>query len=356
MQRTLPRLLETSAERFPDNVLLLEKRAERYEGTTYREARERVHRFGAGLMDLGLQKGDRVALLSEGRNDWVVAELGILCCGAVNVPISVKIDEASALKFRLLHSGCRMAVVSRGQVEKIRAVRNDLPDLQLTIVLDPLEPLEPDEVWAGDVAARGERLLAGSRAAFDARWQGIAEPDPANICYTSGTTADPKGIVLTHRNYTANIEQGVATIHPQPDWVLLNVLPWDHAFGHTCGIYMMMMSGAALASVQAGRSAMEAATSRRTVGGVSILRRPLWCRSKTIQCWRLPISASPSRRRRCRSRWVAAARTFSRADRTAGSRMPHTPESVGPSSSRSLSSSARDATATSSSSSARAMP
>ncbi len=256
--RTLPRLLETSAGRFPDNVFLLEKRTDRYEGTTYREVRDRVHRFAAGLMDLGLAKGDRVGLISEGRSDWVVAELGILCCGAVDVPISVKIDEPSALKFRLLHSGCRMVVVSRSQVEKIRAIRNDLPDLQLTIVLDRLESFEAGEAWAGDIVARGERRLEAGRAEFETRWQAIAEADPANICYTSGTTADPKGIVLTHRNYTANIEQGVATIRPQPDWVLLNVLPWDHAFGHTCGIYMMMMSGAALASVQAGRSAMEA--------------------------------------------------------------------------------------------------
>ncbi len=256
--RTLPRLLETSAERFPDHVLLLEKRTDRYEGTTYRRVRDRVHRFAAGLMDLGLASGDRVGLISEGRNDWVVAELGILYCGAVDVPISVKIDEASALKFRLLHSACRMVVVSRGQVEKIRAIKNDLPDLQLTIVLDPVDSLEADEVFAGDLVARGERVLETRPGELDARWQAIAESDPANICYTSGTTADPKGIVLTHRNYTANIEQGVATIRPKPDWVLLNVLPWDHAFGHTCGIYMMMMSGAALASVQAGRSAMEA--------------------------------------------------------------------------------------------------
>jgi long-chain acyl-CoA synthetase len=256
--RTLPRLLETSAERFPDNILLLEKRADRYEGSTYREVRDRVHRFGAGLMDAGLAKGERVGLISEGRNDWVIAELGILCCGAVDVPISVKIDEPSALKFRLLHSACRMVVVSRSQVEKIRAIKHDLPDLRLTIVLDPLESFEPDETFAGDIAVRGERRLETRRSEFDARWQAIAESDAANICYTSGTTADPKGIVLTHRNYTANIEQGVATIRPQPDWVLLNVLPWDHAFGHTCGIYMMMMSGAALASVQAGRTAMEA--------------------------------------------------------------------------------------------------
>jgi long-chain acyl-CoA synthetase len=255
--RTLPRLFETSADRFAGHVMMLEKRGDRYEATSYAGMRALVHRFAAGLLSLGLEKGDRVALISEGRNDWVVAELGIVYCGAVNVPISVKVDELADLKFRLLHSGCRMAIVSRGQVGKIRAIKNDLPELALTIVLDVLESFDADELAAAEVSRKGEEFLVGGRAALEARWQAIAEHDHANICYTSGTTADPKGIILTHRNYTANVEQGVAMIRPGSDWVLLNVLPWDHAFGHTCGIYMMMASGAALASVQTGRSQME---------------------------------------------------------------------------------------------------
>ncbi|MGD0781414.1 MAG: AMP-binding protein [Candidatus Aminicenantales bacterium] len=255
--RILPRLFERSADRFADNVQMLEKRGDRYEGTTYAEMRVLVHRFAAGLMSLGLEKGDRVALLSEGRNDWVIAELGILFCGAVDVPISVKIDELSDLKFRLLHSGCKMAVVSQSQIGKIRPIKNDLPELKLTVVLDPLRAFETDEMSAATVSKKGEDFLLRGRPAFEARWQSIGEDDYANICYTSGTTADPKGIILTHRNYTANIEQGVAMINPTADWVLLNVLPWDHAFGHTCGIYMMMTRGAATASVQAGRTQME---------------------------------------------------------------------------------------------------
>ena len=255
--RTLPRLFETSADKFAASVQMLEKRGDRYEGTTYAEMRVLVHRFAAGLLSLGLEKGDRVALLSEGRNDWVIAELGILYCGAVDVPISVKIDELSDLKFRLLHSGCKMAIVSQSQVGKIRPIKNDLPELKLTIVLDTLKAFETDELSAATVSKKGEEFLLHSRPAFEARWQSVTEADPANICYTSGTTADPKGIILTHRNYTANIEQGVAMINPACDWVLLNVLPWDHAFGHTCGIYMMMTCGAATASVQAGKSQME---------------------------------------------------------------------------------------------------
>ena len=255
--RTLPRLFESSADRFADRPMLLEKRGDRYEATSYAAMRDLVHRFAAGLLSLGLAKGDRVALISEGRNDWVMAELGILYCGAIDVPVSVKIDELGDLAFRLRHAGCRMAIVSRGQVEKIRAIRRELPDLQLTIVLDPLEPDHAGEIQAGDVSARGAAYQAEHRAAFDARWQGVADDDPANICYTSGTTADPKGIVLTHRNCTANVEQGCAIVRPEPGWVLLNILPWDHAFGHTCGIYMMMSAGATLASIQPGRTPME---------------------------------------------------------------------------------------------------
>ena len=122
-ERTLPRLFEDSVAKYPDNILMWEKPADAYIGTSYREMRERVRAFAAGLMSLGLGKGDRVALISEGRNDWVMSELGILYAGAVDVPISVKIEELSDLKFRLAHSGCRMAVVSASQIGKVRRVK-----------------------------------------------------------------------------------------------------------------------------------------------------------------------------------------------------------------------------------------
>ena len=111
-ERTLPDLFEESVTAYPDNVLIWEKTGARYEPTTFAEMRELVRRFAAGLLSLGLGKGDRVALISEGRKDWIVSELGILFTGAVNVPISVKIEELDDLKFRLAHSGCRMAIVS----------------------------------------------------------------------------------------------------------------------------------------------------------------------------------------------------------------------------------------------------
>jgi long-chain acyl-CoA synthetase len=87
VQRTIPQLFEESVARFPDNVMMWEKKEGAYKGSTYRELRQRVYEAAAGLIDLGVQKGDRLALISEGRNDWVVMELAMLYAGAVNVPL-----------------------------------------------------------------------------------------------------------------------------------------------------------------------------------------------------------------------------------------------------------------------------
>jgi len=251
--RTLIELLENSVERFGDDVYLMEKVGDRYEGTTYRETREQIHLFSAGLQALGIQKGDRVSLIAEGRNLWVIAEMGILCAGATNVPISVKINEPTELKFRMAHAGCRMAIVSAGQAHKVEAIKKDLPDLETIILLDGGEEA-PDEIGVERLMALGSEYLEANSDAFEARWRGVGEDDPATICYTSGTTADPKGIILTHGNYIANVEQGAGMVDIPSYWRCLIILPWDHSFGHTVGIYILMRSGAKLAAVQAGES------------------------------------------------------------------------------------------------------
>jgi long-chain acyl-CoA synthetase len=255
--RTLIDLMETTAERYADEVYLLEKPDHQYEETTYSETRDQVHRFAAGLLALGIKKGDRISLISEGRNLWVIAELGIFYTGAINVPISVKINEPTELKFRLAHSGCRMVVVSGNQAAKVEAIKKDLPDLETIILLDG-EAGDEEEMEVDRLLALGDEWLAKNREEFEAVWRGVGEDDPATISYTSGTTADPKGIILTHRNYTCNVEQGARMVPEiQPYWRSLIILPWDHSFGHTVGIYIMMYYGAKLAAVQPGKSAMD---------------------------------------------------------------------------------------------------
>ncbi len=256
-QRTLPNLFEESVRRYADRVLMWENNGEKYVGTTYKQMQAIVYKFAAGLMKYGIRKGDRVALISEGRNYWVAAELGILFTGAVNVPISTKVEELTDLKFRLAHSGCRLAIVSKNQAVKVSQVKNDLPDLEKIILLDKPESLDEDEIFVDDLLKMGDEYLRNSSAEFEKTWQNLSENDYANICYTSGTTADPKGIILTHRNYTANVEQSSALL-PIPEWyVSLLILPWDHAFAHTAGIYTLMKNGAGMASVQQGKTPLE---------------------------------------------------------------------------------------------------
>lgn len=120
--RTLPALFEASVERFAPSVLVREKCEGTWQDTTFADMRTLVHRCAAGLIDLGLAKGDRVALISEGRREWPVAELGILYAGAINVPISVRLEELPELRFRLSHAGCRMLVASGTQARKVLTV------------------------------------------------------------------------------------------------------------------------------------------------------------------------------------------------------------------------------------------
>ncbi|MBN2613434.1 MAG: AMP-binding protein [Bacteroidales bacterium] len=254
---TLIDLFESCVAKYSNNVFLLEKRNNKYMGTTYKEVKELVYKFGAGLMSMGIEKGDRIAILSEGRNDWVISELGILYTGAVNIPLSVKLAEPAEIKFRLNHSGAKIAIVSKNQLKKIRPVKNDLPSLEKIIILDSVDQPENNEILFSDVMAEGAKYLELNRAQFDARYRSVADGDYANICYTSGTTADPKGIILTHRNYTANITQSLSLFNIPEWWTTLLILPWDHAFAHTCGIYTLMSCGASMAAIHVGESPME---------------------------------------------------------------------------------------------------
>ncbi len=255
--RTLPALFESAAARYADRVMFRDKLDGAWRGTTYAAMRELVHRCAAGFLAIGLHKGDRVALMSEGRREWPVAELGILYAGAVNVPTSVRLEELPELRFRLAHAGCRMVVVSGAQLEKVLGVVGDLPDLERIVLLDDSVKDVPGGISFDELLARGDAWLAAHPEGVREAWRSVRGDDPANICYTSGTTADPKGIVLTHRNYTANIEQGTALYPLPPDAVTLLIIPWDHAFGHTCGIYALVSTGGSFASVPQGKTPME---------------------------------------------------------------------------------------------------
>ncbi|MFP4366264.1 MAG: AMP-dependent synthetase/ligase [Bacteroidales bacterium] len=255
--QTIISLFEESVRKFGNNPLMLEKKKDKFQSTTYNEIHKTVFEFAAGLMSMGVVKGDRIALLSEGRNDWVISELAVLYAGAVNIPLSVKLGDASEIKFRLAHSGSKIIIISGGQAHKMKELKHELPELEKVVLLDKTGDMDSMDILYEEVRAMGKEFLKKEPDVFMERWSTIEADDYANICYTSGTTADPKGIILSHRNYTANVEQA-RSLMDVPEWyTTLLILPWDHAFAHTAGIYTLIASGASMASVQSGKTPME---------------------------------------------------------------------------------------------------
>jgi long-chain acyl-CoA synthetase len=255
--RTIIELFETSVAKFPTNVYLWEKQNGKYEDTTYSQTRDLVLRFGAGLVSLGLQKGDRIGLISEGRNAWIISELGILYAGGINVPLSVKLDSSIEFKFRLQHSGCKMIIVSKGQAAKMEEIRDQLPDLEKVIYLDGKKNQGENDLSYDQVLALGDEFLKAKPAEFETIYKTVQPDDVANISYTSGTTADPKGIMLTHLNYAANVQQSSSLLNIGENWKTLAFLPWDHSFAHTACLYCFMYFGASVASLELGKTPME---------------------------------------------------------------------------------------------------
>ena len=258
MKKTLVDLFESSVARYGDNVFLWEKTGKKYEPTTYKEVRQMVYELGAGFRALGVKKGDNMALLSEGRNAWIISELAMFYAGATNVPLSIKLEEANDLLFRLKHAEVKYIIVSANQLKKIRKILNELPLVEKVVVLDRIPEFKEKEVYVGDVSDYGRDWLeTHSREEFMEVALSLQNDDYATITYTSGTTADPKGVILTHRNYTANVEQSLTCVDLDSSWRTLVILPLDHCFAHVVGFYIFMSKGASVATVQVGRTGME---------------------------------------------------------------------------------------------------
>ena len=257
---TIIDFVEKNTRQFADHVYLREKVDGKWKEITQEQTRNEAYRIGAGLISLGLQKGDKIALLSESRAMWILAEIGALYAGAVDVPLSVNLGEGKDLVFRINHSDSKWILVSGNHLPRIRAILPECPNVEKVIVFDDtafdFDKLGEKEIRMSEIQKMGDAFLKAHMDEFTARFQSIGPDDYANISYTSGTTADPKGILLTHRNYTANVAQGNSVISIGPDSTMLIILPLDHCFAHVAGMYTMMGYAGSIAFVPIGKNAL----------------------------------------------------------------------------------------------------
>jgi long-chain acyl-CoA synthetase len=220
---TIGRLWERSAGRDPEGRAFLVQEGEGWRTVTWREASERVDELAAGFLDLGVAKGDPVALLSRTRIEWTLCDYALASIGAVVVPI-YQTNSRDECAYLLSDSRARLLVCENDeQLKKVDGLARDLPDLERVIAIDDAG----DDVLAlSEVAARG-RERGGLAEARDT----VSDSDVLTYIYTSGTTGPPKGCVLSHGNFAAAVE-AVAAIEDMfvPGDVVLLFLPLAHNF------------------------------------------------------------------------------------------------------------------------------
>lgn len=255
--KTILELFDNSVKKFGNNPFLWDKVDDKYKAKTYNEIKQYVDYLASGLLEVGLRPGDKISLVSEGRGEWIISELAILSIGAISVPVSVKLDEAGEMLFRIKHSDSKGIIASASQMKKLKPVINELEKVENIIIIKPGEALAKKYASFPDIVDKGKQNLEKNLPTLNEIRDSITEDHFVNISYTSGTTADPKGIILTHKNYVANVTQSVSLFEVPEHYKTLLILPWDHSFAHTVGIYSLMWGGASLASVEKGKTQSE---------------------------------------------------------------------------------------------------
>lgn len=189
-----------------------------------------VRALSLGLNSLGVQPGDRVAILSENRPEWAMADYAILCAGAWSVPIYPTLP-AGQIAPLLNDSGAKAIFVSSPeQLAKIRTIKGQCRSLEYVIAVEASPPSEPGYLTFGQVVDKGRPTLEMSPGVFEQRATRVKPDDVATIIYTSGTTGEPKGAMLTHRNFVSDVQNSCQVVPITGEATALSFLPLSHVF------------------------------------------------------------------------------------------------------------------------------
>ena len=206
-----------------------------------------VREIAYGLIELGVKKNDKVAILSNTRYEWSVFDLAILSCGGVVIPIYPTLPE-EVVKYILNDSECAIVVVEdKGQLQKIRSQWEDLPNIKYAIVIEDLGDIPRSEsriLNFKDVKDRGKLNFSKDPFLLEKHLSAVGLHDIATIIYTSGTTGPPKGVVLTHKNILSVLSSIAEALPLRSSDRLLSFLPLSHVFERVGGFFYAIYLGA----------------------------------------------------------------------------------------------------------------
>ena len=235
-------------EMFGDKTGYMYKQDGEWVSVSFKEAVDRAERVAGGLASLGVKKGDKVAIMSENRLEWALSDYAILSLGAITVPIypSLLPDQVRYI----LEDSEAVAVIASHEVhqKKIESVRKHLNFAKNFFVMDP-EGVELGENWKtyNDLEELGGKFLKDNSNYVTDSIDKIGLEDWATIIYTSGTTGEPKGAVLTHKNFISNLTGVLQVVDIRPDDSMLSFLPLSHVFERMAGHFLSCYQGTTVA-------------------------------------------------------------------------------------------------------------
>jgi long-chain acyl-CoA synthetase len=246
---TLNQLLFAAVEKYDKPDAMLVRVGDQYTPISHRALLDRIRRASFGLKAIGIQRGDRVAILSENRPEWAIADFACLTSGVTDVPLYPSLPTEQ-LRYPLRDSGAVAIFVStEAQAAKIAAIRGDLPALKTVIAFDTAAAKLAD-ITLEALEQRGAAGESPARAAeFRADALRVQSNDLATIIYTSGTTGEPKGVMLSHDNIYSNVAANRNALQMRGDDVSLSFLPLSHIL-QRMGDYWFFATGTCIAYVE----------------------------------------------------------------------------------------------------------
>lgn len=241
-------LILARVERSAEQTCLINKEGGSWREISWREVGEETRSFANGLVSLGIQKGDGVALLSENRKEWLYADFGILAAGGVTVTIYPTLLSPE-IAYIINNSGSRFVVVStRDQLAKVLSERANLPTLEKIIVFEEIPPDgDPAVVRFSEVQRLGREDREKNSGELERRIEATGPEDLATLVYTSGTTGPPKGAMITHGNviFVAKAIEKIIPVGAEDQ--TLSFLPYCHVYERVGGIYASVYKGIRIA-------------------------------------------------------------------------------------------------------------
>ena len=246
VHRTVERLPDRPAVRWRSRRRAGDDGARPWQRATYRELWAWIARVAMALEAWGIEPGDRVAIFSRSRPEWLVCDLAAISLGAVTCPI-YHAEREQRTTFILANTGARFAIVETSQqAKRVTAARDGLPALEKVLVLDPAESL-PDGAVTLDAIMTALEPDDAWLSRWTERWAALTREDVVTIVHTSGTTDDPKGVILTHGNVLADHDQAIQVMPFGAGDLAMSVLPLSHIAERAGGMIVPLAIGAEVA-------------------------------------------------------------------------------------------------------------